>query len=112
MIEREKWLRVAETFATPPEEMTAEQVEITSFGLCHAYTEVSGGNVEMEVDIIHRMEIIGEQTTGRYEVSPFCYDGNGNRDRYPMDLQDCRCLLACLFAAMSAKERREIGLPG
>jgi hypothetical protein len=102
MTEREKWLRVAEAFAGPA----------AYIGLCGAYRRLSGGDDNTEDDIIRRMCAIGEQTNGVRPLFPFRWDSGGLLDPPYEDYGPSRRLLACLFAAMTPRERRELGLPG
>lgn len=87
MTQTRVWLTIAEAFGTPVGERTREQASVHSRGL---------------------LDLLGPMGSPAHCEAWDTFVSCANwteRDEW-------RCLLACLFAAMSPAERREIGLPG
>ena len=104
MTKRAKWLEVAEAFGTAESARSGEQERLAAMGLCNAYMVV-GDNDRDDTD----------DSVGMYrQVMAFTEIGRNSNDPFycaPIrtpESDDLRCLVACLFVAMTDGERGEV----
>lgn len=100
----DNWTEIAEAYGTPPEDRTERQIDIADEGLCSAAWrqgrhKVIGfciSQLRPDVSAFDPFEIAEEtMAVGGW--------------RTPLG-DSLRCLMACLLAAMTDAERKEIGL--
>ena len=93
-----KWLEIAKAYDTPIGKRTYRQKDITYSGLCNA-GEVMGMSYWTASSLLRGM---GWGRDG--EATGFAFRIGGKQS------DGLRCMYAALFAAMTDKEREEIGL--
>jgi len=85
---QERWLEIAEAYGTPLRERDYDQYALTLCGLCAASFKVG-----LHLD-----------SMGDYMNNRSAYAGVYQTPK----MDELRCLMACWFATMTDKERREV----